>query len=56
MKNKGLWFCFCIGAVAVLISLCMCLNNTDLHAACFLLMTGSTLLYFSNRALIDKEG
>ena len=56
MKNKGLWFCFCIGAAAVLLSLCMCLDNQHLEAACFLLMTGSALLYFSNIALQDKEG
>jgi len=56
MRKKSLWFCFCIGAVAVLLSLCMCLDNTNLEAACFLLMGGSALLYFSNRALIEKEG
>lgn len=55
MKNKGLWFCFVVGAANVLCSMLLFLDNQHVEAAAFQLMAGSVLLYFSNIALQEKE-
>ena len=55
MKNKGLWFCFGVGAANVLCSMLLFLDNSNLEAAAFQLIAGSIVLYFSNIALQQQE-